>query len=130
MAAACIAIPTINRRYDAISVSHNPADGGIFISSIAVALKYQKRSAASLLLRLAFIEDLIERCPGDKQMIRLSAQTLSEKGEACMRSLGLQEQGFTKIGWKVYSGRLGKPDLYSIRHELRRKYETRFKPAD
>jgi hypothetical protein len=114
---------------DDIDITFFPTNGGVFISSIAVAPKYHVRSAASLLLRLALIEDLIAQCPGDKQRIRLSAQTLSKKGEACMKSLGLHEQGFTKIGWKVYYGKLGKPDLDSIQRELRRKYETRFKPA-
>ena len=115
---------------DDIGITFFPTDGGVFISSIAVAPDYHVRSAASILLRLAFIEDLIAQFPGDKQKIHLSAQTLSEKGEACMQSLGLQEKCFTKIGWKVYYGRLEKPDLHSIQRVLRRKYETRFKPTD
>ena len=114
---------------DDIGITFFPTDGGVFISSIAVAPKYHVRSAASILLRLAFIEDLIAQCPGDNPSVRLSAQTLSEKGEACMQSLGLHEKHFTKIGWKVYYGRLEKPDLDSIRRELRHKYAIRFKPA-
>ena len=115
---------------DDIDSGFCPAKGGIFISSIVVGRDYQEHSPVSLLLRLALVEDLIGQWPGDNPMIRIAAQTLSPKGEACMKSLGLQEQGITNIGWKIYHGRLGKADLHSVQRELRRKYESRFKPAE
>jgi ribosomal protein S18 acetylase RimI-like enzyme len=107
-----------------------PAGGGVFISSIAVAPEYQERSAASLLLRLALIEDLIEQCSENKQMVYLSAQALSPKGEACMKSLGLQACGLTKAGWKIYYGKPEKIDLHSIRRELQRKKKIRCNPEE
>jgi hypothetical protein len=103
------------------------SDGGVFISSIAVAPEYQKLSPASLLLRLALIEDLIRECSEENQTVQLSAQTLSAKGEACMRSLGLKACGFTTSGWRVYYGKLGRADLRSIQRELQQKIATRFK---
>ena len=104
-----------------------PSDGGVFISSIAVAPEYQKLSPASLLLRLALIEDLIRECSEENQTVRVSAQTLSEKGEACMRSLGLAACSFTTFGWKVYYGKLGRADLHRIQKELQHKFAARFK---
>ncbi len=106
-----------------------PSTGGLFISSIAVAPEYQKLSPASLLLRLAFIEDLIRECSDENQTVRFSAQTLSPKGEACMRSLGLKACGFTTTGWKVHYGKVAKADLHSIQMELQQKMATRFKSA-
>jgi hypothetical protein len=103
------------------------SDGGVFISSIAVTPEYQKLSPASLLLRLALIEDLIREYSEENQTVRLSAQTLSAKGEACMRSLGLKACGFTTSGWRVYYGKLGRADLRSIQRELQQKIATRFK---
>jgi len=105
------------------------ADGGFFLSSIAVAPEYQKQSPASLLLRLALIEDLINECSAENQMVRISAQALSVKGEACMRSLGMKARGFTTTGWRVYYGTLSRAALYSIQGELQRKIATRFKLA-
>jgi hypothetical protein len=115
---------------DNIDTGFYPAKGGVFISSIAVAQKYQERSHASLLLRLAFIEDLLGQCPGDKQMIHISAQALSPKGEACMRSLGLQVHSLTNAGWKVYYGKLEKTDLHNVQQELQRKIKIRYKSVD
>ena len=103
-----------------------PPNGGVFISSVVVAPEFQKRSPASLLLRLAFIEDLIRDCPGQDQTLRMSAQALSPKGEACMRSLGMQAWDFTAAGWKVYYGQLGKADLLGVRKDLQHKLATRF----
>jgi hypothetical protein len=102
-------------------------DAGIFLSSIVVAPKYQKQSPASLLLRLALVEDLIGECAEEDQTVRISAQALSVKGETCMRSLGLKARGFTTAGWKIYYGKLGRADLCSVQRKLRRKMVTRFK---
>ena len=110
-----------------IETSLSSATGGIFISSITVAPEYQKLSPASLLLRLALIEDLIGEFSDENQTVRLSAQTLSAKGEACMRSLGLEARDFTTSGWKVYYGKLGRAELRSIQRELQQKFEARFK---
>ena len=104
-----------------------PYDGGIFLSSIVVSLDYQKQSPASLLLRLALVEDLIGDCAEESQTVRISAQALSEKGEACMRSLGMKARGFTIAGWKIYYGKLGRAALYSVQGELQRKMAARFK---
>jgi hypothetical protein len=109
-----------------INTSLCPSDGGVFLSSIAVAPEYQKWSPASLLLRLALIEDLIRKCSAENQTICISAQTLSVKGEACMRSLGMKARGFTTAGWRIYYGKLGRETLYSIQEKLKRKMETRF----
>jgi len=103
------------------------AGGGIFISSIVVAPEYRSQSPASLLLRLAFIEDLIANCSEQNQAVRLSAQVLSPRGESCMRSLGLKARGLTTCSWKVYYGRLGRTDLLGIREELQRKLAGRFR---
>lgn len=81
-----------------------PSDGGVFLSSIVVAPEYQKRTPTSLLLRLALIEDLIGECTEENQTVRISAQALSVKGEACMRSLGMKACGFTTAAWRVYYG--------------------------
>ncbi len=105
------------------------SDGGVFLSSIAVAPDYQKRSPASLLLRLALIEDLIRECSAENKTVRISAQTLTVKGEACMRSLGMRARGFTPAGWRVYYGKLGREALYSLQGELQGKLATRFKQA-
>jgi hypothetical protein len=112
-----------------IHTSLCPSDGGVFLSSIAVAPDYQKQSPTSLLLRLALIEDLIGECSVENKTVRISAQALSEKGEACMRSLGMKARGFTSAGWRVYYGRLGREALYSIQEELQRKFAARFKQA-
>jgi phosphopantetheinyl transferase (holo-ACP synthase) len=103
------------------------ANGGVFLSSIAVATEYQKRSPASLLLRLALIEDLIGECSAENQTVRISAQAFSVKGEACMKSLGMKARGFTTAGWKVYYGKLGRAALNSLQGELQRKMAARFK---
>jgi hypothetical protein len=102
-----------------------PAKGGVFISSIAVAREYQEQSPASILLRLAFVEDLIAYSSGNEQSVRISAQVLSPKGEACMRSLGLRERGSTDTGWRIYFARLEKTELQSVHRELQRKLERR-----
>ena len=112
-----------------INTSLCPSDGGVFLSSIAVAPEYQKWSPASLLLRLALIEDLISECSAENQTVRISAQALSVKGEACMRSLGMKARGFTTAGWRVYYGKLDRAALYSLQGELQRKFATRFKQA-
>ena len=109
-----------------IDTSLWPANGGVFISSIVVAPEYQKQFPTSLLLRLAFIEDLIGDCSEENQAVRISAQALSPKGEACMRSLGMQAWDLTAAGWKVYYGQLGKADLLGVRKGLQQKLATRF----
>ena len=103
-----------------------PAKGGVFISSIVVARKYQKHLPVSILLRLALINDLVAQHPGNQNVLHISAQALSPKGEACMRSLGMQGRGYTDHGWKIFFGRLNRDDLQTIRRELLRKLETRF----
>jgi len=113
-----------------IDTSLCPSDGGVFLSSIAVAPAYQKQSSASLLLRLALIEDLISECSAENQTVRISAQALSVKGEACMRSLGMKARGFTTAGWRVYYGKLDRAALYSLQGELQRKFAARFKQAE
>jgi hypothetical protein len=110
-----------------IEPSFCSSDGGVFISSIVVAAGYQKQTPASLLLRLALIEDLISECSGEKQTVRVTAQALSAKGYACMGSLGLKPCGFTTAGWKIYFGELGRAGLHSVRKELQQKMATRFK---
>ena len=110
-----------------IETSLCSSTGGVFISSITVALEYQKLSPASLLLRLALIEDLIRECANENQTVQLSAKTLSTKGEACMRSLGLEARDFTTSGWRVYYGKLGRADLRRIQRELQQKIAARFK---
>jgi hypothetical protein len=112
-----------------IDTSLCPSDGGVFLSSIAVAPEYQKWSPASLLLRLALMEDLIKECSAENQSVRISAQALSVKGEACMRSLGMKARGLTTAGWKVYYGKLDRAALYSLQRELQRKFAARFKQA-
>jgi hypothetical protein len=112
-----------------IETSLCPSDGGVFLSSIAVAPEYQKCSPTSLLLRLALIEDFINECSAENQIVRISAQALSVKGEACMRSLGMKARGFTTTGWRVYYGKLGRSAVYSIQGELQRKIAARFKLA-
>jgi ribosomal protein S18 acetylase RimI-like enzyme len=111
---------------DDIDKSSGTANRGVFISSIVVAPDYQKQSPASLLLRLAFIEDLIGDCLEKNQAVRISAQALSPKGAACMRSLGLKARDCTAAGWKVYYGRLGRADLLGVREELQQKLVARF----
>jgi hypothetical protein len=113
-----------------IDTSLCPSYGGVFLSSIAVAPEYQKCSPTSLLLRLALIEDLIRECSAESQMVRISAQALSVKGEACMRSLGMMARGFTTAGWRVYYGKLDRAALYSLQGELQRKFAARFKQAE
>ncbi len=103
------------------------SDGGVFISSIAVAPEYQKLSPASLLLRLALIEDLIRECTDENQTVRFSAQTLSAKGEACMSSLGLKARGFTTSRWRIHYGKLGRAGLRIIQRKLQQKIAARFK---
>ena len=102
------------------------SDGGVFISSIVVAPEYQRRSPVSLLLRLALIEDLIDEFPKENQTVRMSAQALSAKGEACMRSLGLKACGFTTAGWKVFFAKLGSAAVHCVQGELQRKIAARF----
>lgn len=103
-----------------------PAEGGIFISSILVTPEYRRRSPASLLLRLAFIEDLIGECIRANQLIRISAQVLSPGGGACMRSLGLKAGNPTPAGWRIYDSRLGRADLLAARKKLQHKLAARF----
>jgi len=112
-----------------IDASLCSSDGGLFISSIVVAPEYQKCTPTSLLLRLALIEDLISECSRESQTVRISAQALSAKGEACMGSLGLKAYGLTTAGWKIYYGTLGRAGLHSVRQELRQKIAARFNRA-
>ena len=112
-----------------IDTSLCSSDGGVFISSIVVAPEYQKHTPTSLLLRLALIDDLIRECSREKQTVRISAQALSTKGEACMGSLGMKACGFTTTGWKIYYGKLGRAGLHRVRKELQQKIATRFKRA-
>jgi hypothetical protein len=56
-----------------------PVKGGVFISSIVVAQKYQGRSRAALALRLALVEDLIREWPDQRRTLCISAQALSPK---------------------------------------------------
>lgn len=111
---------------DDIDTSLCPANGGVFISSIVVAPEYRRRTPASLLLRLAFIEDLIGDCLEENQAVRISAQALAPKGEGCMRSLGLKACDLTTAGWKVYYGRLRRADLLGVRKELQHRLAKRF----
>ena len=112
-----------------IDTSLCSSDGGVFISSIVVAPEYQKHTPTSLLLRLALIDDLIRECSRENQTVRISAQTLSTKGEVCMESLGLKACGFTTTGWKIYYGKLGRAGLHRVRKELQQKISARFKRA-
>ena len=112
-----------------IDTSLCSSDGGVFISSIVVAPEYQKHTPTSLLLRLALIDDLIRECSREKQTVRISAQALSTKGEACMGSLGMKAGGLTTTGWKIYYGKLGRAGLRRIRKELQQKIAARFKRA-
>jgi hypothetical protein len=101
-----------------------PEAGGVFLSSIAVAPEYQQRSSVSLLLRLTLVEDLIEA--SGRKGIRISAQAVSQKGQSCMRSLGMKICGVTTAGWKIYYGELGSTDLRGVQKELQQKLSTRF----
>ena len=112
-----------------IDTSLCSSDGGVFISSIVVAPEYQKHTPTSLLLRLALIDDLIRECSREKKAVRISAQALSTKGEACMGSLGMKARGFTTTGWKIYYGKLGRAGRHRVRKELQQKIASRFKGA-
>ena len=101
-------------------------DGGVFISSIVVAPDYQSSSPVSLLLRRALVEDLISECSIENKRIRISAQTLSPKGEACIKSLGLEACGVTTSGWKIYYGKLERADLQCVLKQLQQKITIRF----
>ena len=109
-----------------INPSFCPADGGIFVSSIAVTPEYRRRSPASLLLRLAFIDDLIGECARTNQLVRISAQVLSPGGEACMQSLGLKAGNLTTAGWRIYYSRLERSDLLAARKKLQHKLAARY----
>ncbi len=104
-----------------INTSFCAFDGGLFISSIVVAPCYQSSSPVSLLLRLALVEDLISECSKENKGIRISAQTISTKGEACIKSLGLEACGVTTSGWKIYYGKLGRVDLQRVLQQLQQK---------
>ncbi len=101
-----------------------PEGGGIFLSSIAVASEFQEQSPVSLLLRLALVEDLIKE--SYNRGIRISAQAVSQKGQSCMQSLGMQVCGDTASGWKIYYGELSGVDLRDIRNSLLDKLSARF----
>ncbi len=101
-----------------------PEKGGVFLSSIAVASEYQQHSPASLLLRLALVEDLIKA--GKKRGFGISAQAVSQKGQRCMESLGMAVCGKTTAGWKIYYGEHTGTDLQEIRNSLLKKLSTRF----
>ena len=101
-----------------------PEGGGIFLSSIAVAPEFQQQSPVSLLLRLALVEDLIKE--SYDRGIRISAQAVSQKGQRCMESLGMQVCGDTATGWKIYYGELTGVDLHDIRNSLLNKLSARF----
>ena len=101
-----------------------PEEGGVFLSSIAVAPEYQQQSPASLLLRLALVEDLIQA--NNKIGLRISAQAVSQKGQRCMESLGMKVCGETTTGWKIYYGEHTRADLHDIRNSLLKKLSIRF----
>ena len=101
-----------------------PEGGGIFLSSIAVASEFQPQSPVSLLLRLALVEDLIQE--NYNKAIRISAQAVSQKGQSCMESLGMQVYGKTPSGWKIYYGEHTGSDLQEIRNSLQKKLSTRY----
>ena len=101
-----------------------PEKGGIFLSSIAVAPEFQQHSPISLLLRLALVEDLIKE--SYNRGIRISAQTVSQRGQRSMESLGMQICGDTASGWKIYYGELTDMDLHDIQNSLINKLSIRF----
>lgn len=109
-----------------IDTSLWPSKGGVFISSIVIAPEHQRRSPASLLLRIALVKDIINECTDENRTFRFSAQALSKKGETCMRSLGMEAYGVTTMGWKIYYGELRRAALQRVQQELQRKYSTRF----
>ena len=101
-----------------------PENGGVFVSSIVVAPEYQLQSPASLLLRMALVEDLI--AASHRKGIRISAQAISRKGQGCMESLGMKIHDVTTTGWKIYYGELSTVDLRGIQEKLNQKLITRF----
>jgi N-acetylglutamate synthase-like GNAT family acetyltransferase len=100
-----------------------PEKGGIFLSSIAVASEFQQQSPVSLMLRLAFVEDLVKE--SNRRRIRISAQAVSQKGQRCMESLGMQVCGETPSGWKIYCGQHTGADLHRIQNSLQNKLSIR-----
>ena len=109
---------------DDVDSAFGPENVGVFLSSIAVAPEYQQRSPASLLLRLALVEDLIQvNCKKD---IRISAPAVSQKGQLCMESLGMKICGETTDAWKIYYGENTSAELYDIQITLQKKLFTRF----
>ena len=101
-----------------------PGQGGIFLSSIAVAPEYQQQFPVSLMLRLALVDDLIQA--DNKPNLRISAQAISHRGQGCMESLGMKICGETTSGWKIYYGEHSSVDLQAIRNSLLKKLSTRF----
>ena len=83
-----------------------------------------KHSPASLLLRLALVEDLIKASKDSG--LRICAQAVSQKGQRCMESLGMAVCGETTAGWKIYYGEHTGTDLQEIRNSLLKKLSTRF----
>jgi hypothetical protein len=112
-----------------IDASLCPSGGGVFISSIVVAPEHQMHSAASLLLRMALVEDLINECTEENRTLRISAQALSKKGEACMKSLGMEAYGVATTGWSIFYGELRRAALQRVQKELQRKYSARFEQS-
>lgn len=89
-------------------------------SSLVVAPNFQEKTPASLLLRLAFLNRVIElRDP--LKPVCISAQALSKKGERCAQSLMMKNIGTTSNNWKIYSAALSSEDLFSIQSNLQNK---------
>ncbi|MCW5821767.1 MAG: hypothetical protein KIT34_03130 [Cyanobacteria bacterium TGS_CYA1] len=93
-------------------------------SSLVVAPRFQEKTPASRLLRLAFINRVIEwRDP--LEPVYISAQALSKKGERCAQSLMMKNIGATSKNWIIYSAALSSEDLYSIQSKLQNKIKER-----
>lgn len=93
-----------------------------FLSSIVVHPVLQSVSPVSLLLRLAWAKEMLsfaERYGCRRWSI--TAQTLSDKGSSCMRSLGFEPRGVTTTGWQIECALLQKPDLEMLISRLQER---------
>lgn len=96
-------------------------------SSLVVAPKFQEITAASLILRFAFLKRIIQWRDLNSNVF-ISAQALSRKGELCAQSFLMNRVGKTLNNWIIYSAELSADDLNYLECSMQTRIIERSSP--
>jgi len=96
-------------------------------SSLVVAPQFQEITAASLILRFAFLKRVIQWRDINSDVF-ISAQALSRKGELCAESFLMKKVGKTLNNWIIYNAVLSGDDLKSLECSMQKRIIERSSP--